>query len=102
MVTLKLRHTDFRIVTRRRTLPFPSQTARTIFAAARQMLQAEALGRSWRLIGVGISEIVEAAVSSGDLFDAGESRALSGERAVDALRARFGAEAVIAGRSLKR
>jgi len=102
VVTLKLRHTDFRIVTRRRTLPFPSQTARTIFAAARQMLQAEALGRSWRLIGVGISEIVEAAVSSGDLFDAGESRALSGERAVDALRARFGAEAVIAGRSLKR
>ena len=102
VVTLKLRHTDFRIVTRRRTLPFPTQTARTIFAAARQMLKAEALGRPWRLIGVGISDIVEAAASSGDLFDAGESRALSGERAVDALRARFGAEAVIAGRSLKR
>jgi DNA polymerase-4 len=102
VVTLKLRQTDFRIVTRRRTLPFPTQTARTLFAAAREMLSLEARGRPWRLIGVGISEIVEAAATGGDLFDGGESRALSGERAVDALRARFGAEAIVAGRSLKR
>jgi DNA polymerase-4 len=66
------------------------------------MLGVEAAGRPWRLIGVGISQIVAAAAASGDLFDAGESRALSGERAVDALRARFGAGAVVAGRLLKR
>ena len=102
VVTLKLRATDFRIVTRRRTLPFATQTARTLFAASREMLAIEARGKPWRLIGVGISEIVAADSAGGDLFDDGESRALSGERAVDALRGRFGAEAIIMGRSLKR
>jgi DNA polymerase-4 len=102
VVTLKLRATDFRIVTRRRTLPFPTQTARTLFAASREMLAAEARGRPWRLIGVGISDIVESSGAGGDLFDGDESRALSGERAIDALRGRFGAQAVVSGRSLKR
>jgi DNA polymerase-4 len=102
VVTLKLRQTDFRIVTRRRTLPFPTQTARTLFAAAREMLAVEARGRPWRLIGVGISDIVEQAGASGDFFDGGESRALSGEKAIDRLRGRFGADAVIMGRTLKR
>jgi DNA polymerase-4 len=102
VVTLKLRATDFRIVTRRRTLPFATQTARTLFAEAREMLAIEARGKPWRLIGVGISEIVAADSAGGGLFDNGESRALSGEKAVDALRGRFGAEAIIMGRSLKR
>ncbi len=102
VVTLKLRATDFRIVTRRRTLPHATQTARTLFAASREMLAIEARGRPWRLIGVGISEIVPAESAGGELFDDGESRALSGEKAVDALRGRFGAAAVIMGRSLKR
>jgi DNA polymerase-4 len=102
VVTLKLRATDFRIVTRRRTLPFATQTARTLFAAAREMLAIEARGKPWRLIGVGISEIVAAESAPGELFDDGESRALSGEKAIDTLRGRFGAEAIIMGRSLKR
>jgi DNA polymerase-4 len=66
------------------------------------MLVAEARGKPWRLIGVGISDIVPADSAGGDLFDNGESRALSSEKAIDALRGRFGAEAVIMGRSLKR
>jgi DNA polymerase-4 len=102
VVTLKLRATDFRIITRRRTLPFATQTARTLFGASREMLALEARGKPWRLIGVGIADIVPADSAGGDLFDGGESRALSGEKAVDALRGRFGAEAVIMGRSLKR
>jgi DNA polymerase-4 len=102
VVTLKLRATDFRIVTRRRTLPFATQTARTLFAASREMLAVEARGKPWRLIGVGISEIVAADSAVGDLFGEGESRALSGEKAIDTLRGRFGAEAIIMGRSLKR
>jgi DNA polymerase-4 len=102
VVTLKLRAADFRILTRRRTLASPTQTARTLFAAAREMLATEAGPRSWRLIGVGISSIVEADAAVGDLFDPGESRALSEERAIDKLRGRFGAGAVISGRMLKR
>jgi DNA polymerase-4 len=102
VVVLKLRATDFRIVTRRRTLAFATQTAKSLYAAAQEMLATEARGKPWRLIGVGISDIVAADLVSGDLFDNGESRALSGERAIDALRGRFGSEAIFMGRTLKR
>ena len=102
VVTLKLRRSDFRILTRRRTLPFPTQTARTLFAETREMLAGEAKGQRWRLIGVGISDIVAESGAGGDLFGAGESKALSSEKAIDALRTRFGAEAVVSGRALKR
>jgi DNA polymerase IV len=102
VVTLKLRASDFRIVTRRRTLRFATQTARTLFAEARELLSAQVGQRRWRLIGIGISDIVSEEAVGGDLFDSGESRALSGERAIDSIRGRFGAEAVVSGRSLKR
>lgn len=102
VVTLKLRGSDFRIVTRRRTLPFATQTARTLFAEAREMLAGQLGARRWRLIGVGISEIVAETSGASDFFGDGESKALSGERAVDSLRGRFGADAVVSGRSLKR
>jgi len=102
VVVLKLRRNDFRILTRRRTLPFPTQTARTLFAEARDMLAAEAKGQRWRLIGVGLAEIVAESGAGGDLFGGDESRALSSERAIDRLRGRYGAEVVISGRALKR
>jgi DNA polymerase IV len=101
VVTLKLRTAAFHIVTRRRTLAMPSQTARTIFGAARELLRGEARGTPYRLVGVGLADLVEETGGSGDFFAAGEARALVGEKAVDALRARFGPDAVVAARSLR-
>jgi DNA polymerase-4 len=101
VVTLKLRTTDFRIVTRRRTVAAPTQTAKTLFAVGRELLAKEATGRPWRLIGVGIAELVDAEAVEADFFDGEERRALAGERTLDALRARFGAEAVTSGRILR-
>ena len=101
VVTLKLRTTDFRILTRRRTLPLPTQTARSLFAVGRELLKMEAMGAAFRLIGVGISDLIEASEAASDFFGQGESRALDGERAVDTLRNRFGAGAVVSGRVLK-
>src|SRR5690606_24744490 len=68
VVTLKLKTADFRTVTRRRTLPIPTQTAKTLFTVGRDLLRAEAGARSYRLIGVGISDLVEAASAEDDLF----------------------------------
>jgi DNA polymerase-4 len=99
-VQLKLRRADFRIVTRRRTLPEPVQTARGLFAAARELLGPE-LGRPYRLIGVGMADLIDAEDAPAGLFDTAEARALKTETAIDALRARFGASAVFAGRALK-
>jgi DNA polymerase-4 len=98
VVTLKLRTTDFRILTRRRTIPVPTQTARTLFAVGRELLAAEATGRPYRLIGIGMAELVEAGAVEDDFFAGEERRALAGEKTLDAIRARFGAGAVTSGR----
>ena len=98
VVTLKLRTTDFRIHTRRRTIAVPTQTARTLFAVGREMLAREATGRPYRLIGIGMAELVEAGAVEDDFFAGDERRALAGEKTLDAIRARFGAGAVTSGR----
>jgi DNA polymerase-4 len=100
VVALKLRRTDFRIVTRRRTLDSPTQTARTLFHEARSMLRIEATGEPYRLIGVGLSSLAQSGAEAADLFASTESKARESERLVDALRSRFGAQAVVNARDL--
>jgi DNA polymerase-4 len=97
VVTLKLRTTDFKIHTRRRTIPVPTQTAKTLFAVGRELLARE-IGPPYRLIGIGMADLVEADAVGGDFFAGDERRALAGEKTIDALRARFGADAVTSGR----
>lgn len=101
VVTLKLRTTDFRIVTRRRTLPVATQTAHTLFKVGRELLAKEATGRPWRLIGIGIADLVDADLVSGDFFAGEERKALASERSLDVIRAKFGADAVTSGRILR-
>jgi DNA polymerase-4 len=98
---LKLKADDFRIITRRRLLPVPTQTAKTLFAIARELLAPEVGARRWRLIGVGLGELLESGAAEHDLFAGDERRALAGERSVDAIRARFGPGAVTSGRALR-
>jgi len=100
VVTLKLRRTDFKIITRRRALAVPTQTAKTLFAVARELLAKEADGRPWRLIGVGMAELMDAEAVEHDFFAGAEQKALVEERAVDKLRARFGPDVVTSGRAL--
>ncbi|MBS0411170.1 MAG: DNA polymerase IV, partial [Proteobacteria bacterium] len=102
VVTLKLRDSVFRITTRRKTLPIATQTAKTLFQLGRELLKPEVGTAAYRLIGIGISDLVDGDLATSDFFAGAESRALQSEKALDALRARFGAEAVISGRALKR
>jgi DNA polymerase IV len=99
-VTVKLKTADFRIRTRARSLPSPTQLASRIFSAARDLLQREADGTKFRLLGVGVSTIVTAAEA--DPADLVEGRAADAEHAVDDLRARFGDDAVIRGLAFER
>ena len=101
VAVLKLRTADFKIVTRRRTLAIPTQTAKGLFAIARELLAAEAHGAAYRLIGIGAAELVDALGPAVDLFSGDEARALKSERAMDALREKFGSDAVQSGRALK-
>ena len=56
-VVLKLKTADFRILTRNHALPNPTQDSHTIFTWARRLLEKEANGRAFRLIGIGVADL---------------------------------------------
>ncbi|MFB9148299.1 DNA polymerase IV [Roseovarius ramblicola] len=103
VVTLKLKHSDHRTVTRRQALREPTQLADTLYRAARALMDQAADGAAWRLLGVGLSELVAAAEAdrAGDLLDPDAPRRAGAERATDAIRARFGPDAIVKGRALR-
>ncbi len=101
VATLKLRTPDFKVHTRRRTLAVPTQTARTLFQVARELLAGEPGGTYYRLIGAGLTEFVPAEGAADDFFAGDERLTLKTEKTIDVLRGRFGAGAVMTGRALK-
>jgi DNA polymerase-4 len=97
-VTLKLRLPDFKLRTRTRSSPAPTQLATRLFSVARELLAREANGASFRLIGVSTADFAAAEEADiGDLIDGTAGREKAREQAIDALRERFGADAVIRG-----
>lgn len=101
VVQLKLRTADFKIVTRRHTLDRPTQLARRLFDAGLDMLKAEATGKRYRLIGIGMHGLVPAGrCDEADLLDASGARRDAAERAMDKVREKFGSSAIKKGRSL--
>jgi DNA polymerase-4 len=102
-LTLKLKDAKFKIITRRRQLPDPTLLASRIFAHARELLAADADGRTkFRLIGVGLSDFSDAAnADKGDMLDTETPKRAVVEAAVARARDKFGKDAVQTGRALK-
>ena len=97
-VTLKLKTGDFRLRTRARSLPAPTQLAATIFDCGRELLVREADGTKFRLIGIGVSGLGDAeGADPADLVNQRAQRSAAAEHAVDRVRGRFGDDAVIRG-----
>ncbi len=98
-VVLKLKTASFRLLTRRQTLRAPTQRAETIYQTAAPLLAREATGGRFRLIGVGVGDLVGAdAPVQRDLFEPAAKRQGAVERALDAVREKFGDDAVAVGR----
>ena len=94
-ITLKLKTADFRQRTRSQSIPTPTQLAAKIFAICREMLAKEIDGTAFRLMGAGVSGLRPGSeASDSDMLD---RRAAHAERAMDDLRKKFGAGAVIRG-----
>jgi DNA polymerase IV len=94
-ITLKLKTADFRQRTRSQSIAAPTQLAAKIFAVSRNMLAKEIDGTAFRLIGTGVSALRPGShADDGDMLD---RRAAQAERAIDDLRKKFGAGAVIRG-----
>ncbi|WP_413864082.1 DNA polymerase IV [Albidovulum sp.] len=102
-VTLKLRRADFATITRRHSLREPTQIADRLYREAADLLAHLGDPGPVRLIGVGLSDIVPAreADLTPDLLDPQAARRAGAERATDAIRARFGPDAIVKGRSLR-
>ncbi len=102
-VTLKLKRADFTAITRRHALREPTQTADRIYREAADLLAQVREPGPYRLIGVGISDLSDdrGADLTGDLLDPQAARRAGAERAADTIRARFGKDAIIKGRSLR-
>lgn len=103
-VTLKLRHGDFRTVTRRRTLPRATDLDAELLAPVRALLgpafaEARRRRQGVRLIGLAATSLVEAAPA--DLFEPEtRTRLRDLTQAVDRVRERFGYDAVGPARTL--
>jgi DNA polymerase-4 len=103
VVTLKLKRADHSSLTRRVALRDATQMADTVFRTARDLFQKVGEDGPFRLIGCGLSDLCpeSEAGKSGDLLDPDAHRRSETERTTDRIRARFGPDSIVKGRSLR-
>jgi DNA polymerase-4 len=102
-IVLKLKTARFESRTRTTRLARPTRLPETLFRAAQPLLAKEAVGTPFRLIGIGAQPLAPGAEADlPDLADPDAGRRAAKWKAVEALRERFGATAVVAGRGLGR
>lgn len=102
-ITLKVKTSHFKIITRRVTQAEPTATARVILAATRPLLADVIHQGPFRLLGVGLGDLAPlSAADHGDLVNAGAPRLAALERAMDKVNAKFGAGMLASGLASKR
>ena len=109
-VQIKLKTRSFKLLTRRTTLPGSTQLAETLFEAGRKLLAAEIQRnprQQYRLVGIGAAELgaPDGPVAQSDLFAAAapavdNPKSAAVEKAMDAVRGKFGRSAIAKGRGL--
>lgn len=103
VVTLKLKRANHKLLSKRQSLHQPTQLADTIYRTARGLFDQVGDQGPYRLLGVGISDLVPAgdADREGDLLDPNAGKRAEAERAADAIREKFGKDAILKGRALR-
>ena len=97
-ITLKLKDSDFKQLTRRTTISIPTQSSKTIYRCATRLIDALKINKKIRLIGVGTSgfSLVTASVQIG-LFEPKEESGGDWEKvdkALDSISQKFGSNVV--------
>lgn len=103
VVSLKLKRANHSLVSKRQSLRHPTQIADTIYRTARALFDQVGNAGPYRLLGVGLSDLTPAAQADleGDLLDPGAADRARAERAADAIRQKFGMDAIMKGRALR-
>jgi len=99
-IGLKIRYGDFSTITRRETLPTPTDQMDVIWKAAAHLFEAwqRTRPRPVRLIGVGVSQLETAKDQQSSLFDSNEKPKEGRlDSTMDAIRGRFGEQAISRG-----
>lgn len=100
-ISLKLKDTHFKQITRSVTLDRPCQSTEALYRAAKRLLDGQALEKAVRLIGVGASALIAETTPQQTLLFPGIDRKANGwekvDRAVDRIAERFGRSAVHRG-----
>jgi len=95
-ITVKIRDSSFRTITRQRTLPEPTDMTDPIFRAAVELARPEVRGIRVRLLGVTASNL--GGREQLGLFPTEEPRRRAAIEAADTIRRRYGERAVTRGR----
>ncbi len=98
-ITVKVRDTTFRTVSRQRTLPEPTDLTDPIWRAALDLARPEMRGKRIRLLGVATSGFGERQQLG--MFEPVDPRTRRATEAADELRRRFGPRAVTRARLLR-
>jgi DNA polymerase-4 len=102
VVHIKLKTAGFRLVTRQTRLPAPTQLAETLYRSGLALLQKEATGDWYRLLGIGVDSLHNAEDADPiDLADPDADRRRRIEEAMDSVRAKMGRDSIVKGRNLK-
>ena len=94
-VTIKVRFNDFRTITRAVTLPTAVDTGPDVVRAASQLLERVDPTPGVRLLGIHVSQLADQAARQLSLDDVEAPSWADATGAVDAIRARYGADAIV-------
>jgi DNA polymerase-4 len=103
-IDLKIRSSEFRTVTRSRTLTLATDATESLWQAAQELFE-RSLTRDLlpvRLLGVGATKLTRDAATQRQLFDEERAPGAALDRTVDAIRGQFGNGAIRRGSLLER
>ncbi|MGA3304029.1 MAG: DNA polymerase IV [Methylovirgula sp.] len=102
-VTLKLKAADFTLRTRAHSGLAPTQLPGRLFAPAVKLLKGELDGTRYRLLGLAAGDLCPADLADrGDLVDTDVARDRAEDKAIDQIRSKFGAAAIVKGIALEK
>jgi DNA polymerase-4 len=102
-ITLKLKTPDFKLRARSRSGLAATQLPGRLFAPAHALLKAEIDATHFRLIGIAAGDLCPAdGADQGDLIDTNVRRDKAEDKAIDAIRAKYGQAAIVKGIALRK